>query len=176
MESEKKYRAFIGEENADIYIEQFKSISEGKRAKFHWPAFLFGMLWLLYRKMYGYAIALLGVGVLVGLIEEALQLPLPGSSLGIQIALGFMGYRLYKNHADSKIASLEQDARGEARASDYSEAGGSTWAPVAILMLLMLCLAAYGLSTLEPEADDQKEASQTLATRPRSYESLIPGA
>lgn len=44
MDTEEKIKAFIGKQNADLYMEQFAKINNGERGKFHWAAFFFGML------------------------------------------------------------------------------------------------------------------------------------
>lgn len=55
--------AIIGERNRDYYLERFARFdARGKPGiSWNWPAFFFGYMWLLYRNMWAYAAAYLGV-------------------------------------------------------------------------------------------------------------------
>lgn len=88
------------------------------------PAFLFGPVWFLYRKMW----AMAGV-IVVGLIAIAL---IPGTSragIGIGVASGLLAHRGYVQHAVGTLAKLRRadgtiDAREVARPGGVSRAAG----------------------------------------------------
>lgn len=46
----------------EYYIPKFQEMkTQNTKASWNWPAFLFSMYWCLYRKMYGYAFAFVGI-------------------------------------------------------------------------------------------------------------------
>ena len=52
------YAAVIGEKNTVYYLEKFQRFDQqesGLKASWNWSTFLFSGLWLLYRKIYLYA-------------------------------------------------------------------------------------------------------------------------
>jgi len=104
-------RAFIGEK-ADYYLAAFEKISE-KKNSWNWAAFCLGIGWLCYRRMYLYA-AIIGVVMVVEMvIESALAVSdvvSSGISLGVWIAFGILGSRLYKAFTDKQIARLEAES------------------------------------------------------------------
>ena len=58
------YRAFAGR-NAEAYVAYFTARDDGRRRlAWHWPSLLVVFFWALYRKRWGYALALALVGVL----------------------------------------------------------------------------------------------------------------
>ena len=64
------YRAVIGEKNQPYYLRQFKALelADARKGSWHWPAFFFTFYWLLYRKMWLYALIYLCIPYLVGLL------------------------------------------------------------------------------------------------------------
>ncbi len=65
----------------DYYLPRFRRLGNGGRASWNWAAFWLGPFWLLYRKMYGYGVALL----VLQLIESAMTYVAYGA-LGINSA------------------------------------------------------------------------------------------
>jgi Tfp pilus assembly protein PilE len=51
------YRVAVGENKADYYVPLFQRFDAGgSHVSWNWPAFFVTFLWLLYRRMYGYAL------------------------------------------------------------------------------------------------------------------------
>lgn len=104
---------FIGE-NVDYFVVRWLQIEEGKILSFNLGAFLFGMLWMIYRKMY--VIAVLWLVVLSGLefIENTL-INVGMNSIVIHLVFGLLpsfltgvfGNWLYYKYASFKIQSLK---------------------------------------------------------------------
>ncbi len=62
--------AFVGQ-RADYYLPRFRQMSRNnKNASWNWAAFLFGPLWLLYRKMYAYGTLLILLELLHTIASE----------------------------------------------------------------------------------------------------------
>lgn len=67
--------AFVGK-NSDIYLTKFAKFRTGGidsfKATWHWPAFFVPFLWMLYRKLYGWAVLAFFVGIIpyIGLLSK----------------------------------------------------------------------------------------------------------
>ncbi len=96
---EEDYIAFIGN-NADKYLRKFNAFTVGGIENFaltwHWPAFFFGFWWMLYRKVYSWAL----LAFLIACI--------PYVGFAGMIAWGITGNYIYYRHATSKIRALRQ--------------------------------------------------------------------
>ena len=58
------YETAIGEKNLDYYIGKFHAFDEkgaGLHASWNWAAFFFTGFWALYRKLYGWFVAWVGI-------------------------------------------------------------------------------------------------------------------
>ncbi len=89
--------AFIGPQ-ADKYLERFKQFETSGRVRFtptwHWPAALVGFWWLLYRKLYLWAVA----AVVLAFI--------PLANLFAMVGFGLGANYLYYRHAQKKVEGL----------------------------------------------------------------------
>lgn len=105
-------------------------------ATWHWPAFFVGFWWLLYRKMYLWALVCL------------VMLAIPYSNVAAWIALAIGANYLYYRHAKNKIRAVKN-----ARAIDdilpvLAELGGvNKWVPflavvVSVTAFLLFLLGA----------------------------------
>ncbi len=81
----------------------------------HWPAFLFGFHWLMYRRMYLVAFAVLVANFSLGAAMVLFEFELAGAllSLGIQLALGIFGNVLYRWHCHRLIARALRRFEGQ---------------------------------------------------------------
>ena len=50
-------RAFLGPKNTEYYVQKFEQIERGSSVSWHWPAFFVTLIWLGYRKMWGWFFA-----------------------------------------------------------------------------------------------------------------------
>lgn len=84
----------------EYYISQFQMMkSECKSASWNWPAFLVTPYWMAYRKMYGYAAAVLVVDIIISMIGSAFLSLL---AFGGYIIFGIMGNSIYMRHLEGK--------------------------------------------------------------------------
>jgi Tfp pilus assembly major pilin PilA len=108
---------FIGK-NADTYLNKFGKFQQGGADSFavtwHWPAFLFGVTWMIYRKMYLWALAMFAVSFV------------PCGGFLAAIAAGMTGNYLYYKHAQKKILELNSrvPSSGPQRTAELARAGG----------------------------------------------------
>ena len=102
--SEEDFAHFIGK-NADKYLLKFRKFNIDGVDKFsvtwHWPAFFFGFLWMLYRKLYLWALVAFAISVISILPSEF--------GLLIVIVWGMTGNYIYYKHAKKKILELKTD-------------------------------------------------------------------
>ena len=145
MENEKLMREFIADEfnndyansNEEVerYMTQFEKINN-KQATWHWPAFLVGGFWMLYRKMLwaflmfmivSGAITILGnlLGSAGGVISDIL-------TVALWIGLGFAGNPLYKHYVERHLAESQDP-------ETLRKYGGTTWKY--IFIYIGVCLA-----------------------------------
>ena len=91
--SDDLYRAVIGEANQEFYLSYFRRADSRGYApiSWHWPVFIIGLFWLLYRKQYRFAIIVFGLPYLAAMIAALIDSALPGSGrpLLVVIVIGF---------------------------------------------------------------------------------------
>lgn len=115
--TDEEYCSFIGK-NAAKYIMKFKSFGtdgfDSFKATWHWPAFFSPFLWLIYRKLYLWALLVFILGCIpfVGII--------------IMIVFGISANYIYYKHAKQKIAEIKflHPTSDTQRHVEYARAGG----------------------------------------------------
>jgi thiol-disulfide isomerase/thioredoxin len=138
--------AFIGD-NAHKYIAKFKKFNQGGTDSFaftwHWPAFLVGPCWLIYRKLYNWA---------------ALALVLdwiPGVNGLSKIAFALTGNYLYYKHCKNKIKELRRSRPSSDLAASLAINGGvNRWVvsfTVVLIILGFVGLALVGYTSITGE-------------------------
>jgi hypothetical protein len=152
MENEAYYKAYFGQQSS-YYLEKMEESANGKKNTFNIGAFFTGMFWLLYRKMYLYAIGITAALILLGYVEEfvfqSLEIPLGFqqaytlvSSLLFAILFGFIGNRLYFSKASREIAGiLSTTENEEERMMLLKKKGGVSivpWIALAVVIALLL--------------------------------------
>lgn len=150
--SQQAYAAFVGR-NFQVYRRKWRLDRPGHNASgWHWPAFLFGAFWMLYRRMYavaaGWIAALLGLSFLESLINASSALS-SAITLGASATAGALGNHLYLRHADSIIAEARAVHRGNTQAlhAELAARGGTRWSAV-VLGLLAYMAVLGGLAFL----------------------------
>jgi hypothetical protein len=148
------WRRFIGP-RADHYLERFRTFQDEKGDAFHltwhWPAFLVGWLWYLYRKMYLHAAAFL----LGGLLPMVLGAGLPGVVIWNACAAGAAHY-LYYMHVKLTLASIARHAGTDAALRDrlVADAGGIQpyvwWLGIVLTGLAIVVGIMEAPSSVEP--------------------------
>lgn len=93
------FAAFVGK-NSKKYLPKFAKFTAGGtdsfKATWHWPAFFVPFMWMLYRKMYGWAVLALFTGII----------PYVGLITGFVWAI--VANRLYYNHVKKKLLEIKQ--------------------------------------------------------------------
>lgn len=121
--SDAEMAAFVGK-NADGYLAKFRSFTADGTASFavtwHWPAFLFGFFWMIYRKLYLWACIALALAFV------------PCMGIMAHIAFGMIANYLYFTAARSRIQRIRAlpGPSGVDRAAALARAGGTNNAVV----------------------------------------------
>lgn len=123
-----RFEAFVGPKNQSWYVSRFLQIDSGdSRLGWHWPAFFVTFYWLLYRKMWLYAllylIAPFVLAIPIGaIVAAATNTPESGAMLSGLIWFG--GYwllppmfatSLYYKHCNAKIDAVSSTCPSKAR-------------------------------------------------------------
>lgn len=127
------YEALLGEKNRRYYLTKFALFDQqgtGLKASWNWAAFFFGGLWALYRKMYAWFFALMGISFLSNIVERT-GVPLLSAIVFLMPWIAFTIYAnsLYHNHIKNKIAEAQRTIREESRLLDYlrGKSGVHSW-------------------------------------------------
>jgi Na+/alanine symporter len=96
--------------NCNYYETQFNKLDNTGKADFHVPAFLIGVFWLFYRKMYVEG-AIFSIAVMI-----AVLIPYIGCfiAIGLCIALGINASKVYRLHLEKlveEVNSLPENKR-----------------------------------------------------------------
>lgn len=84
----------------EYYIPKFQELkSQNKQTSWNWPAFLVAPYWMIYRKMYGYGAAVLGINFILSLIGSGF---LSLVSLAGYIVLGIFANSIYMKFLEGK--------------------------------------------------------------------------
>lgn len=145
-----KYEAFVGPNNRDWYVSRFSRLEEGEsRLGWHWPAFFITFYWLLYRKMWLYALLYLVAPFLlaipIGAIVAAAT-STPGSQALLSGLVWFGGYWLlppmfatsiYYKHCNAKIDAVASTTPSKARQlSVLGQKGGTNMVAAVVIGVL----------------------------------------
>ncbi len=127
------YEAVLGEKNRIYYLTKFEVFDQqgpGLEASWNWPAFFFGGLWALYRKMYGWFFALFGMAILTRIVEKEWS---PAIAAIIYLAAGIVfavyANALYHKSIKKKIAVAQLEIKDESKLLEYlrSKGGVHVW-------------------------------------------------
>ena len=134
--TEEDLATFIGK-NSDTYLGKFTSFTRSGEDSFsvtwHWPAFFFGLFWMLYRKLYLWALLALFIGFI------------PCAGLIFPFVFGMTANYIYYYHAKKKLIALKaQPSSDVQRAAELARAGGVNNVAVVIAVLLMV-IAVIGI-------------------------------
>ena len=152
-EREKYMAAFFGDSPA-YYLKANRAMFGGENASFNFPAFLFGLFWFLYRKMYVYAIGIFAllfmidqgihvIGRSMPHYKEALQFFSFFITLAVSIVMGFKSNEIYIGYANRKIHEITVAYSDESqRIEAMNKAGGTSllipWAIAGVFIVLFI--------------------------------------
>ncbi len=148
--SDDLYRAIIGEPSQAFYLSYFKRAdSRGyPPISWHWPVFVIGLFWLLYRKQYRFALIVFGIPYLAAIIAALIDAALPGSGRPL-LAIAVMGFGfvwlplhangIYYRWARHEIERARMKFPGQLESQNrYLEAHGGVNGQVPYLVLIGL--------------------------------------
>jgi hypothetical protein len=112
-----------------------------------WPAFLVPQVWLLYRKQWGMALAI----IILPMIFAYLIGSRGASGLTIAILMGMWGRSLYVMAAEQKIAKISALGLGAAETRERVRRAGGVSRVAAVIgsIILALCIAIVVLADLQ---------------------------
>ena len=151
LEGERALYASVVGGNFQIYRQRWRldqGIATGS-GTWHWPAFLLGPIWMMYRKMYRLAAMWVGLLLLISVVETMLDVP-EGVSLVITIALsvttGTFGNTWYLAHCQRLIAQARAVSGGDdARLhSELTARGGTSVVATLAAIVISVVLSTIG--------------------------------
>lgn len=152
---EKYYRLYFGR-NADYYMSVLYQFDNGKKFVFNFFAFIFGLMWFMYRKMFLVFLIVWLVTIFQGQIEticiekynvtaEGKNLILLFSTLLWGTVFGFFGNKWYVNQADKVISKVvELDISEDEKELLIAQKGNITFIPHLLIILILSIIVAMG--------------------------------
>ena len=135
MTQEQLRSVFIGP-RAEMYIRKWSD----NKWYFCWAGLFFSIFWLLYRKMYMFAVYILLIGLMFGYLIYALGYPIEYNlmiNLWVSLIIGIFGNMFYRNHVAAQIKKFQDDSKHDLKMLELT--GGVTWSvPIAWLLLQVL--------------------------------------
>ncbi|MDV2583027.1 DUF2628 domain-containing protein [Alkalibacillus haloalkaliphilus] len=166
------------------YIKSFTDMKR-KQSKLSWnfAAFLFGVMWLAYRKMYRHAVAfaflkVVIVGVLVyrQLHEHSTDwflLAIVGVIFAAHLIIGALGNQFYMVHVYRNVKILAYTPVSREAQVSGAEKTGQTSFISSVIALLALAVFSMALLIVVDAIEDRIEEAQPVGVEPRSYYSTV---
>ena len=89
----------------EYYIHEFQTLkAEGKSTSWNWLAFLATPCWLMYRKMYGYAAAVLAAEIIISFVGSTFLWLL---AVAGYITFGIVGNSIYMKYLENKASQAK---------------------------------------------------------------------
>jgi len=143
--------AFIGPKNAHYYSGAFHAFARGENVKWNWPAFFVTFPWMLYRKMWLYALGyIIGLHLLMQIVFLFGGVS-PSSQFLLSIIVFFVvtplfATRLYYAHARGKIGSIKmRTSSPEEQQLEVARAGGTSVVGIVVGVLILFVPAVGGI-------------------------------
>jgi Tfp pilus assembly protein PilE len=159
---------FVGSKDAEKYLAKFRKFSVNGQdvfaATWHWPAFLFGFFWFLYRKMYLWSLLAFFLGMI------------PYVNFGAAIFFGIRGNYMYYQHAKKKLASLQATLppSGAQRTAMIAKKGGVN--VVAIVLPVLLFVIAILAAIAIPQFAAYRQKAMDFKARAELQDACTRGA
>ena len=149
---EEAWRTYVGPRNTNFYLPRFRAFAAGgSAAGWHWPAFLATSYWLLYRKMWLYAVGYWTIPYLLVLASVALIAGTGAENEVVHwllvaelVLLYFVlpplfASRIYFRHASKQMAALQISLKSRDAFLGGAHAKGGT-SNVALLLIIVFGL------------------------------------
>jgi hypothetical protein len=141
-------RAYLGP-NADYYIRQWgRSRQRPFGLSWNWAAFFGGLLWMVYRKMYAYAVIYFVAAMAVGALIEGLHLSMTlktACELGVVVFVGLKANGWYWLHAQRRVDEIVEATGDADRPSALLRSGGTNRTAAVLIGALWTLLLAVVL-------------------------------
>jgi len=144
---------FIGKRH-EYYIKKWAILKiRGGSISWNWAAFIFGIGWIAYRKMYAYAFVVVGLLCLETLCEMAFPIPANisnGIAIGVWLSFGLYGNYWYRLHSGKLIREIvatfpAHQIQGELIKKGGTSLGSSVFFACLFLgILILLGIVAQG--------------------------------
>jgi Tfp pilus assembly major pilin PilA len=148
------YESVVGYKNTDYYLSKFiRFDSEGPGISWNWPAFFISFYWLLYRKMWVWALLYFLLPIPLGIIEAILS-PVSEATVGIVysafLAAIFIAFPMYANaiyykHIKAKIQKAKNYSPDIEKQLRMLAAEGGTSGVALIIILIIVFIAIIGI-------------------------------
>ncbi len=130
-------KAFV-QKNSDYYLNKWKLMATtGSKISWNWPAFLFGVFWLVYRKMYLQSFILIIASIITSFIPFINMI----FALAIWIGLGLFGNYIYSYFTYNKLLEIKNLAKNEEEIRFLAiQKGGTSVVGVLVLIGIFILL------------------------------------
>lgn len=180
-DQEEFYKAVIGPKNQDYYLRRFQQFDQAGKSgvTWHWPAFFITFYWLLYRKMWLYALLIFLIPIVVGVFIGVLEAIYKDSGTLI-IGLGYLAFwfafvflppmyanALYYRQCKKKIAEVQASSSDVQRQLGELAGRGGTSNAALIVILILVFISVIGMlaAIAIPAYQDYTTRSHTSAAR-----------
>lgn len=137
---EREAELFVGK-NSRYYLDNWRSYRDGSKTwGINWPAFIFSIFWLGYRKMYSTIFYIMGFFVLVDVIQFFINIDI-SRNVGIAIGacVGGTGNTMYYKYMNKKIDKIKEENNDSLKIeTEIVRAGNASWGGVGISLLMLL--------------------------------------
>ncbi|WP_075618271.1 DUF2628 domain-containing protein [Paenisporosarcina indica] len=168
---EQLLRLFVGGKKQDYYLHKWSK----KDYTWNWAAFIFGVFWLGYRKMFTPIFIMLGIFMVIDLgmallgIEDTYQSNAIG--IGVGCTLGILGNSLYRHHANKNIHKMKGYYQDPAQLQhNIKLKGNGSWTGVFLTLGLfaLYLVVTMVIFTYIPSINQSQEALLVNASRQTS--------
>jgi len=142
------FSAYFGND-ADYYLRKLEQYQNGQKFSFNIGAFFFGIMWMLYRKLYVLALVYVALiitqGLLLTNLAEHFHIPKQtityvdqGLMLLWGVILGFLGNYFYLRKAKAQVRKIKAAGLGpQETVNRLAVVGGITYLPHIVLALFV---------------------------------------
>lgn len=148
------YAEAIGYKKADYYLSRFDRFDlQGVGVSWNWPAFFVSFYWLLYRKMWVWALLYFLLPIPLAIVE-AILLPVSEAAVGLVyvvylagvfILLPMYANALYYRHLNKKIERAKSFSNDKEKRLRMVAAEGGTSSVALIVVLIFVFIAIIGI-------------------------------
>ena len=163
------YEAAVGFKNADYYLSRFNRFdSQGLGASWNWPSVFISFYWLLYRKMWLWALLYFFLPYLILLVGASISDEFIAVVYLVQLTVIFIVFPMYANalyykHVSKKVLAAKNYTDDEDKRLRIITDGGGTSGVALFVVLLFVGIAMIGIlaAIALPAYQDYIESANT---------------